>query len=149
MKLTHPKAGIGGRQEPRPCGSTIRSIADLQFSCFEQWISIKKVELSWLGGVVPEHRVGVPCCQRRHVNVRRFIAELKRPEHVHVLPRHRRHPLYECDGIQIPGRHLLFVHFGQQCCVVVNDCIRNQPRAIIPDLLLSFRLNLKLPAIDE
>ena len=91
----------------------------------------------------------VPGGQRFHINVRRFIAELKRSEHVHVLPRHRRHPLYECDGVQIPGRYLLFVHFGQQCCVVVNDCIRNQPRAIIPDLLLSFRLNLELPAIDE
>ena len=44
---------------------------------------------------------------------------------------------------------LLFLHFRQQCCVVDNDYIGDQSRAITPDLLLCFRLNLELPAIDE
>ena len=66
-----------------------------------------------------------------------------------MLPRHRRHALNESDGVQVSRRHLLFVHFGQQGRVVVADRIGNQPGAIVPDLLLGFRLNLELAAIDE
>lgn len=66
-----------------------------------------------------------------------------------MLPRHRRHSLDECDGVQIPGGHFLFVHFGQQGRVVINDRVRNQPCAIVSDLLLGFSLNLELPTIDE
>ena len=88
-------------------------------------LSVEKIELSRSRGVAPENRVSVLGRQRFQVIARIFVAELERPEHVHMLPRHRRHPLDERDGVQIPGGHLLFVHFGQQRRVVVNDRVRN------------------------
>lgn len=52
-------------------------------------------------------------------------------------------------GFHISSRYLLFAHFGQQGRVVVDDRIGNQPRTNVPYLLLSFRLKLELPAVDE
>lgn len=54
----------------------------------DDWkLSIKKVPLPRLRGVAPENRIGILCSQRLQVNVRIFVAELERPEHVHVLSR--------------------------------------------------------------
>ena len=81
-----------------------------------------------LGSVAPEEQVSILCCQCIQINALLIVAELERPEHVHVLPSHRRHALDERDGVQIPRGHLLFIHLGQQRRVVVDNCIGDQPQ---------------------
>lgn len=133
------------------CHAGLRPAPYLTFisAASEQLILIKKVPLARLRGVTPKHRVGIHCSQCLQINALLIVVKFERPKHIHMLPCDRRHPLNECNGIQIPGRYLLFIYLEQQRRVVVNDRIGNQPRAIVPDLLFGFSLNLELSTIDE
>ena len=57
--------------------------------------------------------------------------------------------LDEGNSIQIFRSNLLFVHFGPQRRIVVDDSIGNQTCAIIPDLLLGFCLDSEFSPIDK
>jgi len=52
--------------------------------------------------------------------------------------------LEDFDRVEFARRRLLFVDAGEQQSVVEDDGVDDQPRALVPYLLLVFRLDAEL-----